>query len=211
MQTLYGIAERYGQCGVLIHDSYPDVWLCHALLHSDFSSRWLKLLEWPLVSLFGVPDLVEESVTELTPLRNFLLHLYTCCSDRHASRSEFPSVSEFRWVSPLHFVKNEWQNAVPLWCMLQVGPPSLYYCCAIVLRFSVVLPPVGHTSNHEYHCCQLTGQSSDVLNFYHTFKVSIWLTFVKSLGYCRLFWVHKFLRGFVVLLYWYFKIRYIKN
>ena len=26
-----------------------------------------------------------ESVTELTPFRNFLLHSYTCCSDRHAS------------------------------------------------------------------------------------------------------------------------------
>ena len=26
-----------------------------------------------------------ESITEQTPFRNFLLHLYTCCSDRHAS------------------------------------------------------------------------------------------------------------------------------
>ena len=80
-------------------------------------------------------------------------------------------VHEFRWVSPLHFVK-EWQNAVPLWCMLQVGPPSLHYCCAVVLRFSIVLPPVGHSSNHEYHFCQLRGQSSGVSNFYHTFNFS---------------------------------------
>ena len=92
--------------------------------------------------------------------------------------TELPFVDEFRWVSPLSFVKNERQNAVPLWCMLQVGPPSLHYCCAVVLRSSIVLPPVGHSSNHEYHCCQLTGQSIGVSNFYDTFKVFVWLTFV---------------------------------
>ena len=61
--------------------------------------------------------------------------------------------------------------------MLQVGPPSLHYC-AIVLRSTIVLLPVSHSSNHEYHCCQLTGQLSGVSNFYHTFKVFIWLTFI---------------------------------
>jgi len=121
-----------------------------------------------------------ESVTELTPFRNFLLHLYTFCSYRHASPYWTSFVDEFWWVSPLHFIKNEWQNAVPLWCMLQVGLPSLHYCCAIVLRSSIVLPPVGHSSNHEYHFCQLTGQSSSDSNFYHTFKFFIWLTFVYS-------------------------------
>jgi len=90
--------------------------------------------------------------------------------------TELPFVDEFRWVSPFHFVNNEWQNAVPLWCMLQVGPPFLHYRCAVVLRSSIVLPTVGHSSNHEYHFCQLTGQSSDVSNYYHTFKVSIWLS-----------------------------------
>ena len=93
--------------------------------------------------------------------------------------TELPFVDEFRWVSPLHFVKNEGQNVVPLWCMLQVGPPFLHYCCAVVLRSSIVLPPVGDSSNHEYHCCQHTGQSSGVSNFYHTFKVFIWLTYLK--------------------------------
>jgi len=92
--------------------------------------------------------------------------------------TEPPFVDEFQWVSPLHFVKNEWQNSVSLWCMLQVGPPSLHYCCAVVLCSSIVLPSVGHSSNHEYHCCLLTGQSSGVSNFYHTFKFFIWLTFV---------------------------------
>jgi hypothetical protein len=37
-----------------------------------------------------------ESVTELTPFRNFLLHSYTCCSDRHASHY-WTSIR--RWVS----------------------------------------------------------------------------------------------------------------
>jgi hypothetical protein len=40
------------------------------------------------------------------------------------------------------------------------GPPSLHYYCAVVLHSCIVLPPVGHSSNHEYHCCQLTRQSA---------------------------------------------------
>jgi len=112
----------------------------------------------------------------------FRLTSYSICTlavvtDMH-HRTELPFIDEFQFVSPLHFVKNEWQNAVPLWCMLQVGPPSLHYCCAVMLHSSIVLPPVGHSSNHEYHCCQLRGQSSSVSNFYHTFKVFIWLTFI---------------------------------
>jgi len=41
-------------------------------------------------------------------------------------------------------------------CMLQAGPPPLHYYCTIVLHSCIVLPPIGHSSNHEYHCCQLT-------------------------------------------------------
>ena len=36
----------------------------------------------------------------------------------------------------------------------------------------------GHSSNHGYHCCQLTRQSSCVSNFYCTFEVFIWLSLV---------------------------------
>ena len=50
--------------GVLIHDSYPDVMLFHSLLRGDFPSRWLQLLQWPLVSLLGVPNQVEESLLQ---------------------------------------------------------------------------------------------------------------------------------------------------
>jgi len=75
-------------------------------------------------------------------------------------------------------LKNGWQNAVLLWCMLQAGPPSLHYYCAVVLHSWIVLPPVGHSSNHEYHCCQRTRQSNCVPNFYRAFKVFIWLSLV---------------------------------
>jgi len=62
--TLCGTAEHHGRYGVLIHDSYTDVRLFHALLCGDFPSQWLQLLQWPLVSLLGVPDLVEESLLQ---------------------------------------------------------------------------------------------------------------------------------------------------
>jgi len=41
---------------------------------------------------------------------------------------------------------------------------------------SIVLPPAGHSINHQYHCCQLTRQSSCCSNFYRTFKIFIWLS-----------------------------------
>ena len=117
-----------------------------------------------------------ESVTELMLFMNFLVHSYTCCSDRHAS----PYWTFIRrWISmgfTTSLPKNGWQNAVLLWCSLQAGPPSLHCYCAVVLHSCIVLPPVGHSSNHEYHCCQLTRQLSCVSNFYHTIKVFIWLS-----------------------------------
>jgi len=57
--------------------------------------------------------------------------------------------------------------------MLQVKPPSLHYYCTVVLHSCIVLPPVGHSTNHEYHYCQLTRQSNYVSNFYYIFKVFI--------------------------------------
>ena len=54
----------HGRCGVLIHDSYPDVRLFHSLLRGDFPSRWLHLLQCPLVSPLGVPDQVEDSLLQ---------------------------------------------------------------------------------------------------------------------------------------------------
>jgi len=88
-------------------------------------------------------------------------------------------------------LKNGWQNAVLrsvlLWCMLQAGPPSLHYYCTIVLHSYIVLSPVGHSSNHEYHCFQLTKQSSCVSNFYRTFNVFVWLALVLFLTWLVIF------------------------
>jgi hypothetical protein len=117
-----------------------------------------------------------ESVTELMPFMNFPVHSYTCCSDRHTS-PYWTSIR--RWISAdftPSLLKNGWQNAVLLWCMLEAGPPSLHYYCAVLLHSRIVLPPAGHSSNHEYHCCQLTWQSSCVSSFYHTFNIFIWLS-----------------------------------
>ena len=112
------------------------------------------------------------------PFVNFLVHSYTCCSDRHAS----PYWTFIRrWISmgfAPSLLNKRLTDSVLLWCMLQAGPPSLHYYCAVVLRSCIVLPPVSHSSNDEYHCCQLTKQSSIVLNFYRTFKVFIWLSLV---------------------------------
>jgi len=94
--------------------------------------------------------------------------------------TELSFTDEFWWVSPCHYLKNGWQNAVLLWCMLQARPPSLHYYCAVVLHSCIVLPPVSHSSNHEYQCCQLTWKLSCVSNFYHTFKVFIWLSLVSN-------------------------------
>ena len=101
-----------------------------------------------------------ESVAELMPFMNFLVHSYTCCSDRHAS----PYWTFIRRRISMGFTpslikklkKNGLQNAVLLWFMLQAGPLSLHHYYAVMLHSCIVLPPVGHSSNHQYHCCQLT-------------------------------------------------------
>jgi len=119
-----------------------------------------------------------ESVTELMPFMNFLVPSYTFCSDRHAS----PYWPFIRWWILMGFtsslLKKLMTDAVLLWFMLQAGPPFLHYYCAVVLHSCIVLPPVGHSSNHEYHCCQLTRQSSRVSNFYRTLKLFIWLSLI---------------------------------
>jgi hypothetical protein len=64
--------------------------------------------------------------------------------------------------------------------MLQAGPPFLHYYFAVVLHSCMILPPVGHSSYHEYHYFQLTRQTSCVLNFYCTFNVFIWISLVQA-------------------------------
>ena len=80
-------------------------------------------------------------------------------------RTKLSFVDEFRWVSPLHYLKIGWQNTVLRWCMLQAGPSSLHYYCAVVLHSCILLPHVGHSSKHVN--LQLTRQSSCVSNLSH--------------------------------------------
>ena len=140
-----------------------------------------------------------ESFTELMPFTNFLVQSHTCCSDRHAS----PYWTFIRpWISmgfTPSLLKRRMTERFLLWRMLQAVPPSLHYYCAVVLHSCIVLPPVGHSSNHECHCCQLTRQSSCVSNFYRTSKVLIWLSLVICI-YLRtnsdLYQLHHKLIGF---------------
>ena len=115
------------------------------------------------------------SVTELMPFMNFPVHSYTCCSDRHAS----PYWTFIRrWISmgfTPSLLKNTITDTVLLWWTFQVGPPFLHYYSAVLLHSCIVLPPVSHSSNHQYHCFQLTRQSGGVSNCYRIFEVSIWL------------------------------------
>jgi hypothetical protein len=116
-----------------------------------------------------------QSVTELMPFMNFLVHSYTCCSYRHVSPYW---TFILQWISMCFNPSSRCSSLVHL----QVGPSFLHYYCAVVLHSCIVLPPVGHSSNHEYHCCQLTRQSSCVSNFYRTFKVFIWLSLAVTVS-----------------------------
>jgi hypothetical protein len=135
-------------CGYFIH--------CDAtiLLHDCFNR-----LQWLLVSLLGVPDRVEDSLlqNQCRSWTSYSTHTLAVVTDMH-HLTELSFVNEFRWVSPFHY-------AVLLRCVLQAGQPSLPYYCAVVLHSCIILPPVSHSSNHKYHPCRLTRQSSCVSNF----------------------------------------------
>jgi hypothetical protein len=57
-------------------------------------------------------------------------------------------------------------------CMFQAGPPSLHYYYVVVLYSCIVLPPAGHSSNREYHCCQLTDNRAVFRIFIALFRFS---------------------------------------
>jgi hypothetical protein len=70
------------------------------------------------VSLLGVPDVVEESLSQNERRLGISYSIRTLAvvTDMHHG-TELPFVDESRWVSPLQLVENEWQTAGPLWCM----------------------------------------------------------------------------------------------
>jgi hypothetical protein len=107
-------------------------------------------------------------------IHELLSPLYTCCSDRHAP----PYWTFIRWWILMGYapslLKNRWQNTSSLVHAASgaaIFTLLLHHCVAFLHRtatcWSLFKP---------YHCCQLTRQLSCVLNFYHTFKVLIWLS-----------------------------------
>ena len=76
-----------------------------------------------------------ETVTELTPFMNFLVHSYTCCSDRYVSTYQ---TFIRRWISmdfTPSLLKKRMTERLLLWCMLQAESPSLHYYCTVMFLF----------------------------------------------------------------------------
>jgi hypothetical protein len=98
------------------------------------------------------------SSSDLKDFMSFLVHSYACCSDRHAS----PYWTFIRrWISmgsTPSVLKNGWQRC----SLVHVASGAAIFTLLLRRRvaFLHLLPPVGHSSNHEYHCYQLTRQSS---------------------------------------------------
>jgi hypothetical protein len=112
-----------------------------------------------------------ESVTELMPFMDFLVHSYTCCSDRHASPY---------WTLIRRWILMGFTTSLLKQQMVHVTSRAIIFTQlrrrrVAFLHFTAL---VGHSSDHECHCCLLTRQSSCVSNFYHTFVVFIWISLV---------------------------------
>ena len=76
----------------------------------------------------------------------------------------------------------------------KVDNDSIFLC-------SIVLPPVGHSSNNEYHCWNL--QTIELwFEFYRTFKVFSWLSFVFGSKWrnCQEGGKYRILSGFVIFI-----------
>jgi len=119
-----------------------------------------------------------ESVTELMPFMNFLVHSYTCCSDRLAS----PYWTFIRRWNSMSFTPSLLKKRMTERCSSLVhaarGPAFFTLLLRRRVAFLNGMPPVSHSSSHEYHFCQLTRHSSCVSNFNRTFTVLIWLSLV---------------------------------
>jgi len=119
-----------------------------------------------------------ESVTELMPFMNVLVHLHTCCSDRHAS----PYWTFIRRWILTGFTPSLLKKRMTERCSSLVHVAStaaiftlLLHCCAAFLHHTATCGPlfkpwVSLLSNYR--------QSSCVSNFYRTFKVFSWLSLI---------------------------------
>jgi len=118
----------------LFNDSYPDYGYfihCYAaiFLHDSFNCC---IALWCHHSVCLTRSMrvcyTTNAVHELPSPLVHLLQWQTCVNILN-----FLSSMNFDGFHPFA-VKNGWQNAVLLWCMLQAGPSSLHYYCAVVLH-----------------------------------------------------------------------------
>ena len=133
----------------------------------NLSSRWL--CAWPGRA---------ESVTELVAFMNFLVHSYTCCSDRHAS----PYWTFIRqWIS-MGFTHSLFKKRMRERCssLVHVARGAAIYTLLLHCRVAFLhltntcrplfKPWVSLLSTYKTMSC--------VSNFYGTFKFFIWLSLV---------------------------------
>jgi len=163
----------HGRYGVLIHDSYPHVRAISFTVTRRFSFTMASTTAMPsgVTTRCAWPGR-GESVTELMPFMNFLVHSYTCCSDRHAS----PYWTFIRrWIS-MGFTPTERcsslvhvaSGAAIFTLLLRRRVTFLYRTATCRPLFK---PSVSLLSTYR--------QSSCVSKFYRTFQVFIWLSLVR--------------------------------
>ena len=116
-----------------------------------------------------------ESVTELMAFMNFLVHSYTCCSDRHASPYW---TFILRWISPFHYLKTDDRTLFFFGACCKLGrqlytttAPSCYipapYCHLTATLKTMSITVVNLQDNRAV-----------VPIFIALFKVFIWLSLV---------------------------------
>ena len=126
-----------------------------------------------------------ESVTELMLFTNFLVHSYTCYSDRHAS----PYWTFIRrWIS-MGFTPSLPKKWITERCSSLVHVASGDAIFTLLLRrsveFCIVLPPVGHSSN--YHITAVNWQKIELRFefFFAHLRIHLTLTRIKNHVYAK--------------------------
>jgi len=127
--TVYGAAEHHGRYDVLIHDSYPDVWLFHSLLCGDFPSRWLNCCNGLWCHYMVCLTRSRRVCYRTNAIYELLVHSCTCCSDSHAS----PYWHSIRWWILMGFTPSLLKKLITECCS------SLVHVGSGAARFTLLL------------------------------------------------------------------------
>lgn len=146
------------------------------VMHWFFPHQWHLLLQWPVCAWPGRG----EPVTGLTHFWNFILHSYTCCSDRYAS----PHCT---------FILRRISMGLVTTIQKKTTPKLITDCCSLVHVTSgapifkllphlcVILQLCAATCRPIFRSCLSplpTSRRIAVSKFYHAFEVFIWLSLV---------------------------------